>query len=80
MLQEFDIEIKYRKGSENSVLNYLSKSFLENADDLILSRASLPWFAHIVDYLVTGEIPSHWSKQEKDRFFLQARHYNWEDP
>jgi len=45
-----------------------------------VSHASLPWFAHIVNYLVTGRIPSQWSKQEKDRFFSQVGHYCWEDP
>ena len=45
-----------------------------------MSHAPLPWFAHIVNYLVTGKIPPHWSKQEKDRFFSQVRHYYWEDP
>ena len=88
--QEFDIEIKDRKGYENFVADHLSRIFLEKPNDLIkfsdhfpdeqlfaVSRASLPWFAHIVNYFVTGEIPPHWSKQEKDRFFSQVRHYYW---
>jgi len=71
----------------------LSRIFLENVDDLIrfsnhfpdqqlfaVSRASLPWFAHIVNFLVTGEIPPQGSKQEKDGFFSPVRHYYWEDP
>ena len=30
--------------------------------------------------MVTGHIPTHWSKQSKDRFFSQIKHYFWEDP
>jgi len=33
-----------------------------------------------VNYLATGKIPLHWSKQEKDRFFSQVRYYYWKDP
>ena len=93
LLQEFDIEIKDRKGSENSVADHLSRIFTEYTDDSVgffdhfpdeqlfaVSHAPLPWFAHIVNYLVTRKIPPHWSKQEKDRFFSQVRHYYWEDP
>ena len=35
LLQEFDIEIKYRKGSENSVADHLSRIFTEHIDDLV---------------------------------------------
>ena len=45
-----------------------------------MSHAPLPWFAHIVNYLATRKILPHWSKQERDRFFSQVRHYYWEDP
>ena len=30
---------------------------------------SEPWYADIVNYLVTGEIPLGWSKHDKDQFF-----------
>jgi len=60
LLQEFDIEIKDRKGSENLVADHLSRIFTEFTDDLIgffdhfldeqlfaMSHASLPWFAEL---------------------------------
>jgi len=93
LLQEFAVEIKDRKGSENSVADHLSRIFTEYTDDSVgfsdhfpdeqpfaVSYAPLPWFAHIVNYLVTGKTPPHWSKQEKDKFFSQVRYYYWEDP
>jgi len=70
LLQEFDIEIKDRKGSENSVMDHLSRIFIEFTDDLVgfsnyfangqlfaISHASLSWFAYIVNYLATLKIP-----------------------
>ena len=85
LLQEFDLEIKDKKGSENLVVDHLSRIFCEHRNDLVefsdnflmsnclLSQTSLPWFAHIVNYLTTGKIPLHWSKQEKYRFFLTSK-------
>ncbi|RVW72564.1 Pol polyprotein [Vitis vinifera] len=39
-----------------------------------------PWFAHIANYLVTGEIPSEWSSQDKKNFFAKVHAYYWEEP
>ena len=44
------------------------------------SPLATPWFAHIVNYLATGQIPSHWSKQGQTCFFSQIKYYFWEDP
>ena len=30
-----------------------------------------PWYAHITNYLVTGEIPSEWKAQDKKHFFAK---------
>ena len=88
LLQEFDLKIKDAKGSENLVAVYFSRIFTEYINDLVgfsdhfsdeqlfdVSHVPLPWFAHIVNYLAIGKIPPLWCKQEKDRFFLQVRHY-----
>ncbi|MBY3555987.1 transposase family protein, partial [Modestobacter lapidis] len=37
-------------------------------------------YEHIVNYIVTGLIPSGWSKHENDRLFSQIKYYIWEDP
>ena len=69
LLQEFDLEIRDKKGSENVVADHLSRILVEyNSDPLILhdsfsveqllelSQASPPWFVHIVNYLAIGKI------------------------
>ena len=86
LLQEFDLWDK--KGSENVVADYLSSIFIEHTSDplalhnsfpneqlLVVSHLTLPWFAHIVNYLANGQILKTWSKQDKDRFFSQVRYY-----
>lgn len=69
LLQEFDLEIKDRKGIENKVANHLSRltnldfagaagEILEKIPDEELWRVDdmKPWFADIVNYLVTNEL------------------------
>ena len=93
LLQEFDYEIKDKKGSENVVADHLSRILLDPTCDPIplrdsfpdeqlfeVSQVTAPWFAHIVNYLAIGQIPSHWSKQDRDRFFSQVKFFYWDDP
>ena len=93
LLQEFNLEIRDKKGSENVVADHLSRILVEHSgtnlpipdsfpDEQLfeVSHVKLPWFAHIVNYLAVGQIPPHWSKQDKDRFFSQVKFYLWEDP
>ncbi|XP_060960696.1 uncharacterized protein LOC133031253 [Cannabis sativa] len=81
LLQEFDLEIRDKKGSENVVADHLSRIVVETnhdsttiietfPDEQLMHVSSFPWYADIVNYLVTGEIPSHWSKQDKSKFYL----------
>ena len=39
-----------------------------------------PWYSHIANYLVTGEVPSEWSSQDKKHFFTKIHAYYWEEP
>ena len=69
LLQEFDVEIKDKKGTENLVADHLSR--LEGArDDIpvndefpyeklfaIEDKKAVPWFAYYVNYLVAKVIP-----------------------
>jgi hypothetical protein len=91
LLQEFDIEIWDKKGTENVVADHLSRIQFETAQPLPvhdsfpdeqlfeISPREPPWYADIINYLATGQIPPHWSKQDKDHFFKQVRFYFWED-
>ena len=75
LLQEFDLEIKDKKGTENLVANHLSR--LEGARDevhvnddfpdeqllAIEDKRAVPWFADYVNYLVAKVIPPEFSNQ-----------------
>ena len=92
LLQEFDVEIKDKKGTENLVVDHLSR--LEGASDevqvnddfpdekllAITDKRAVPWFADYVNYLVAKVIPPEFSYQQKKRFFAHLKHYYWEDP
>ena len=92
LLQEFDIEIKDKKGTENLVADHLSR--LEGARDdvpvndefpdekllAIEDKRAVPWFADFVNYLVAKVIPPEFNYQQKKRFFAHLKHYYWEEP
>ena len=68
LLQEFDLEIKDKKGSENSVADHLSRLHTTSSgeicdtfpDEQLLAVATkVPWFAHIVNYLVTKSVHNY---------------------
>ena len=91
LLQEFNLEIRDKKGVENVVVDHLSQISMEHIpesppineefpDDALLKVDSNPWYAHIANYLVTKELPKEWTTQER-RFFLSMVHaYYWEKP
>ena len=77
-LQEFDLEIKDEKGSENSVADHWSCLHVPSAGDmsdtfrnehLLAISNHTPWYAHIVNLIVTGSIPEHKNQHQKDKFF-----------
>ena len=91
LLQEFDLEIKDKKGAENLVADHLSRilvSYENNQtpidesfpDEQLMHVSQIPWYADIVNYLVTDQVPSHWSKQDKNKFFSEVKHFVWDDP
>ena len=65
LVQEFDLEIKDKKGVENSVVDHLSRMTNTNTQDppindflcydmLLKVIASHPWYANIVNFMVLG--------------------------
>ena len=92
LLQEFDIEIKDKKGSENVVADHLSRlvrdedsvPLVETFPDEQLFGMQVsnhnPWYADIVNYLVKREIPKDLSRYAQDKLKKDARYYVWDDP
>jgi len=40
----------------------------------------LPWYAHIVNYLVTGMIPDEWDVNDRKMFFRDIQFYYCKEP
>ncbi|GJT03096.1 putative nucleotidyltransferase, ribonuclease H [Tanacetum coccineum] len=93
LLQEFDIEIKDRKGTENVAADHLSRNEnYETSDDsevddnfpgetlMEIKTEDEPWFANFVNYLVSDIIPKGMTYQQKNKFFSDLKHYFWEEP
>jgi hypothetical protein len=93
LLQEFDIEIRDNKGFENVVADHLSRitvDFTEEATPIFetfpdkqlmhIAHTHSPWFADIVNYLVTGQMPLHWGRQDKSKFMAMVKNFFWDDP
>ncbi|RVW24517.1 Transposon Ty3-I Gag-Pol polyprotein [Vitis vinifera] len=91
LLQEFNLQIRDKKGVENVVADHLSRLNIAHdthglpinddfPEESLMLVEEVPWFAHIANYLVTGEIPSEWSSQDKKNFFAKVHAYYWEEP
>ncbi|RVW19322.1 Retrovirus-related Pol polyprotein from transposon opus [Vitis vinifera] len=91
LLQEFNLQIRDKKGVENVVVDHLSRLNIAHdthglpinddfPEESLMLVEEVPWFAHIANYLVTGEIPSEWSSQDKKNFFAKVHAYYWEEP
>jgi hypothetical protein len=91
LLQEFNVEIRDKKGAENLVADHLSRLPTKEGDILPINElfpdeqlyaihGVTPWYADIVNYLETQELPSTLSRAQKDKIKSDARYYFWEDP
>ena len=91
LLQEFNLTIKDKKGAENVVADHLSRLTNESSidttpindsfpDEFLLSVDNMPWYANIVNFLVTGKMPPDWSSQDKKKFLTEVKKFYWDDP
>jgi hypothetical protein len=93
LLQEFDIEIRDKKGSKNVVADYLSRLIVDITEDTTPIFETIPdeqlmhiahnparWFADIVNYLLTSPMPLHWGQQDKLKFLSMVKTLFWDDP
>ncbi|XP_021730704.1 uncharacterized protein LOC110697629 [Chenopodium quinoa] len=94
VLQDFDCEMRDKKGAENVVADHLSRlggarihedGFpIEDAlmDDVLyaLEAKSEPWYADIVNYLACSAIPPDFTPQQHRRLKHEAKKYIWDGP
>ena len=73
LLQEFNLQIKDKKGVENVVADHLSRLTIahdthsppindEFPEESLIQLEKAPSYAHIANFLATGEIPSDWKE------------------
>ncbi|RDX75976.1 Retrovirus-related Pol polyprotein from transposon 17.6, partial [Mucuna pruriens] len=90
LLQEFDLEIKDKKGAENSMADHLSRIEKESEpmpirdefpdEQLLHIKMTTPWFADICNYVATSHFPPEASRAYKDKIRSDAKYYIWDDP
>jgi hypothetical protein len=92
LLQEFDLEIKDKKGTENIVADRLSRltnnevtknepEVLEEfPDEKLYAINERPWFVDMANYKATEFIPEDYIWQQRKKFLHEANHYVWDEP
>ncbi|RDX87586.1 Tf2-6, partial [Mucuna pruriens] len=90
LLQEFDIEIRDKRGAENLVVDHLSRIERESnpmpiqdefLDEQLLQVSKItPWFANICYYIVASKFPPKASRLYKEKLESDAKYYIWDDP
>ncbi|RVW22732.1 Retrovirus-related Pol polyprotein from transposon 297 [Vitis vinifera] len=82
--------LKDKKGVEN-VVDHLSRLVIEHnshvspinddfPEESLMLLGNTPWYAHIANYLVTGEVLREWKAQDQKHFFVEIHAYYWEEP
>ena len=88
LLQEFDLEIKDKKGVENTVADHLSRMPITNMQDLPINdflrddmllkvTDSNSWYANIVNFMVSGYVPPG---ENKKKLLYESRRHLWDNP
>ena len=93
LLQEFDLEIKDKKGSDNVIANQLSRMEKTTEEEkeikieenfpnekLFLLSVQVPWYVDILNYLAYGIMPFEFNHQQKRKLRTNSRFYIWDDP
>ena len=93
LLQEFDMEIRDKRGVENVVANHLSRleGTRENSntsliyeqfpDEQIMAISDyIPWFVDFVNYLSCHVLPPDLTTQQRKKFLHDASYYLWDEP
>jgi hypothetical protein len=93
LLQEFDIEIRDKKGTKNVVADHLSRSTMDFTEDatpisetfldeqlMHIAHNPAPWLTDIVNNLVIGQMPLHRGQQDKIKFLSKVKTFLWDNP
>ena len=91
LIQESNLQIKDKKGVENVVTDHLSRLTIahnthnplvndEFPEESLLLVENSPWYAHIANFLATGELPTDWKAHDRKFFFAKNHFYYWEEP
>ncbi|CAM8930795.1 unnamed protein product [Rhodiola kirilowii] len=93
LLQEFDIEIRDKKGVENVVVDHLSRVELYDSkwfsapiqdsfvgEYLMSAEGDAPWYADYVNYLTCNILPEGLNYNQKSKFLHDVSRYYWDDP
>jgi hypothetical protein len=93
LLQEFDLEIKdIKKSVKNHMDNHLNWLTIEdiqtetiretfsNEQLYVLYSSTKPWYADLVNYLITKEFPPGLFTYQKDKLRANAKYYFWDIP
>jgi len=90
--QEFDLEIKDKKGTEYLVADHLSrlmnKEVTKNEpevleefpDEKFLAIQERPWFSDMANFKAFEFIPKDFTWQQRKKFLHEANHYVWDEP
>ena len=92
LLQEFDLEIRDKKGVQNVVADHLSR--LENTevtkkekaimaefpDEQLFLVGEMPWFVDMANFKADNIVPDDLEWHQIKKFFKDGNHYLWDDP
>ena len=52
----------------------------EFVEESLMQLEKAPWYAHIANFLATGEVPYDWKEPDTKYFFAKIHSYCWEEP
>ncbi|RDY08812.1 Tf2-11, partial [Mucuna pruriens] len=90
LLQEFDLEIRNKKGTNNAVADHLCRIEREpdpmpirdnfSDEQLLCMDTSTPWFVDICNFIVASQFPPKASQLYKEKIKSDVKYYIWDDP